>query len=206
MKIGFVGAGSMAFEHARVFEALNCKIFAVCATKESRSIDSFASRFSVPNLFRDWRELLKISELEALIVATPPEVSSEVALLAKNNRIPALIEKPGANSASGLINFENSDFRHIYFGYNRRFYETIEKLKDLSSNVSGFFTFNLIEPAFNSKAEQFSHLKNVSVHMFDLIRYLIPDATVTPVLRNRRTQNYIFAIHQSMGEPTEFFT
>lgn len=58
MNLGFVGAGSMAFEHARVFEALNCKIIAVAATKESKSIDSFAKRFSVPAQLRDRKSVV----------------------------------------------------------------------------------------------------------------------------------------------------
>jgi predicted dehydrogenase len=200
MNLGFVGAGSMAFEHARVFEALNCKIIAVAATKESKTIESFARRFSVPNQFRNWREMLNISELDALIVASPPEISSQVGHLANENNIPALIEKPGAASTSNLLNLGVSHFRHIYFGYNRRFYESIEELKCLSENRLGFFTFDLVEPTFDSKPARDSHLINVSVHMFDLIRYLIPGATLESLFCNRRTQNYIYAIHQGEGD------
>lgn len=202
MNLGFIGSGSMAFEHARVFEALKCKLIAVAATQESKSIDSFASRFSVPTRLVDWREMFKMSDLEALIVATPPEVSSEVACLANENRIPVLIEKPGADSSQSLFHYDASNFKHVYFGYNRRFYEPIEELRNLSINKLGFFTFELVEPAFDSKLDRDRHLKNVSVHMFDLISYLIPGATLTLVVCNPSAQNYVFSIHAGKEEPS----
>jgi predicted dehydrogenase len=201
MKLGFIGAGSMAFEHARVYEALNCDIYAACATRDSKNLDRFCRRFNVSNRFDNWLEMLELPELQGIIVAAPPEIAAEAAARISMLKIPALIEKPGAASSSDLLISDVSTHLHIYYAYNRRYYESLLGFKSYSDLLKGFFTFDLVEPALDSKSSRDSQLKNNSVHMFDLLRFLIPEARLTLVSRNESTHNYIYIIHDNSSEP-----
>ena len=191
----------MALEHARVFEALSCDIYAVCATSESKNIDQFCKRFNVSNRFDNWLEMLKLSELQGVIVAAPPEIAAEVASQITELKIPVLIEKPGAISSSGLISENFTVQSQIYYAYNRRYYESVLGLKSYSDLSKGFFSFDLVEPASDLKTSRDLQLKNNSVHMLDLIRYLVPEAKLTLASGNESTHNYIYIIHGNSSEP-----
>jgi predicted dehydrogenase len=201
MKLGFIGAGSMAFEHARVFEALNCDIYSACATRDSKNLDRFCKRFNVSNRFDSWLEMLELPELQGIIVAVPPEIAAKVAPRIFELKIPALIEKPGAVSSADLLSSEITKHSHIYYAYNRRYYESLLGMKSHSDSLKGFFTFDLVEPSLDLKSSRNSQLKSNSVHMFDLIRFLVPEAKLTLASKNKSTHNYIYIIHGDSSEP-----
>ena len=118
--------------------------------------------------------LIEDKNIDAVVIATPPRITETLLDRVDKRKIFSLIEKPGAINIEALESIIQS--QRIFFGYNRRFYESVAALKTRVEEVEGYFMFNLIEPLFDSLSARKECLLNNSVHMFDLIQFLIPNS------------------------------
>lgn len=192
MRLGFVGAGYMAQEHAKAFKYLGCQISAVTSRLGSPKLLEFQKQHEESKIYDSWAEMISSKKLDAIVVCTPPGTSKETFQLLLSTGMPALIEKPGAMYSKDLeaLTRRNSQ---LFFAYNRRFYESILHLRNLVSE-RGFFHFDLIESDLKSRPDRNEILKNNSVHMFDLIRFLIPEPTLNFVSKDSTGSNLIYKI------------
>jgi hypothetical protein len=173
MNIGFIGAGYMAHEHAKVFEYLGCNIAAVATRKSSASLERFSSTHESARRYHHYFELLENTKLDAVIITTPPEVTETLLAIVDERDVFSLVEKPGALNAEALERIIKN--QKIFFGYNRRFYESVIALKIEADKAGGYFLFNLMEPLLDNLIERKECILNNSVHILDLIQFLIPN-------------------------------
>jgi predicted dehydrogenase len=177
MNIGFIGSGYMGYEHAKVFEFLGCNIAAVASRNPSASAERFLTQFKNARRYTDNFALLEDTEIDAVVIATPPGITETLLDRVVERNIFSLVEKPGALNINALEKIIQN--QRIFFGYNRRFYESVTALKTKVEKVDGYFMFNLIEPLFENLIERKESLLNNSVHMFDLIQFLIPNSQLS---------------------------
>lgn len=187
----------MAREHAKAFKFLGCQISAVTSRLGSPNLLEFQKQFEGTSLYNSWTEMISSKELDAIVVCTPPETSTETFRPLLSKRIPALIEKPGALDSRDLEVLARGNSQ-IFFAYNRRFYESILHLRNLVPR-KGFFNFDLVEADAKSKLDRIQILKNNSVHMLDLIRFLIPEPTLNFVSSDLSGSNLIYRIDELEG-------
>jgi predicted dehydrogenase len=76
--LGFVGSGAHLPALAKI---KNAKIVALSDVVES-VLEKQAAKYGVPAIYRDYNELLKNSEVEAVIIATPTPFHTTIALAA----------------------------------------------------------------------------------------------------------------------------
>ena len=69
MNIGFIGAGYMGYEHAKVFEFLGCNIAAVASRNSSASAERFLTHFKNARRYTDNFALLEDTEIDAIPTA-----------------------------------------------------------------------------------------------------------------------------------------
>ena len=196
MKLGFIGAGQMANEHARAFKALGNEIVAVSATPTSNNIEMFSRKYNVKKQYSSHINLFENEKIDALIVTTPPHVTADILGSIRDLTIPALIEKPGSNRSSVIKNELLKKESIIYFGYNRRFYESVSQLKVQSDKHKGHFVFNLVQPTFEEISERDYVFVNEAVHMLDMIRFLIPGSEIEAIFYDSQNKTYYFKILQ----------
>ena len=202
MKLGFIGAGYMAQEHAKAFKYLGCQVSAVTSRFGSPNLIEFQKQFDGSKIYNSWFEMISSKTLDAIVVCTPPEFSTETFPLLLSNGVPALIEKPGALDSKDLEVLTRGNNK-IHFAYNRRFYESILQLRNLVSK-RGFFNFELVELDVKSKLDRIQILKTNSVHMLDLIRFLIPEPTLNYVFSDPSGSNLIYTIDDLEGSSVGF--
>jgi len=70
VRIGILGDGAIAAEHAKVFAALGCEIRVIMAP-DSRSAENFARRHDVSRWTCDAAEATRAADVEAIVVASP---------------------------------------------------------------------------------------------------------------------------------------
>ena len=101
-QIGIIGLGKIAQDqHLPVIKAN--PDFALLAVSSTRGLSHEDAKYT----FQDYRELLKLPELDAVSICTPPQVRHEIAreaLLAGKN---VLLEKPPAATLSELEDLKN---------------------------------------------------------------------------------------------------
>lgn len=93
IRFGIVGTGAIAQTYAQVFQSSRlCKLVAAVDTKEEAA-RSFAEPFRA-SIFSDYRQLADRKLVDAVVIATPPNTHSRIAIDLMNRGIHILCEKP----------------------------------------------------------------------------------------------------------------
>ena len=173
-RIAFIGSGKVSKFHIDAALEAGFTVTAISATDKSKSALELSKKYSITNYFEQTEELLSSNLYDCISVVTPPDVSVKLIGLISKKNIPAMIEKPGALDSASLN--EYIQIKNIFVSYNRRYYETICELESIKTNNPGVFQFSVIELS-DLSSNFFLDIKdtilNNSVHMLDLLIYLI---------------------------------
>ncbi len=97
--VGVVGIGFGQAAHVPAFRMHpGCRVRAICATSLGRAQD-VAERLEIPRAYGDWREMVSDPRIDAVSIATPPAIQTEVALRAIEAGKAVFAEKPLAATA-----------------------------------------------------------------------------------------------------------
>lgn len=95
IRLGLVGAGAWGRNYMRTID----RVEGVCLARLATRNPEIASLTDTQCIIsRDWRELVEATDLDALILAVPPNTQVEIAIAALENRLPLLLEKPLATN------------------------------------------------------------------------------------------------------------
>jgi len=94
------GAGAIAAVHADAYLQFEdrCSIVAVCDVFEDKAKELVAAKGLRAKTFSDYREALKLPEVDAVSICLPPSLHAEVAVAALSSGKHVLCEKPMAGS------------------------------------------------------------------------------------------------------------
>jgi predicted dehydrogenase len=129
VRLGILGAGKMAREHARVFASIEgVSLCAVCGRSEPGT-RSFAQQFSIPGVFLDPARMIEQAALDAIVVAVSHESMVAVSGIALHSGRACLLEKPAGFSSretAALAAIAEGAKTLNMVGVNRRFYSVIQ--------------------------------------------------------------------------------
>jgi len=99
IRYGIVGTGGMGSGHARTMQRVDeCRLTAVCDVQRDVAME-VGEQYDVP-YFTDYRELIDLDDVDAVIVATPHYFHPEVAIYAMERGKAVISEKPIAVTVS----------------------------------------------------------------------------------------------------------
>ncbi len=104
-----------------------------CADIDLKRATSLA-RTSNAKAFEDWQELLKLPEVEIVVVATLHDSLAEITLAAIESRKYILMEKPAARNAKELepvVVAANQKGVKVHVGFNHRYHRSLRKAKEI---------------------------------------------------------------------------
>jgi len=86
INIGIIGVGGMGISHCIGFDRLSeCRVVAVADTdKKQLEYSKNAFRMNSPKLFTDYKDILKMSEVNAVVIVTPTYYHTQIAILMNN--------------------------------------------------------------------------------------------------------------------------
>jgi len=94
LKVGVIGVGQMGAKHARVYAQMpEVEIVALADPRLERA-QQLARDLGVPKIYSDYRELLDLTELDAVSICTPDELHRDPVLDAAKAGKHILLEKP----------------------------------------------------------------------------------------------------------------
>ena len=186
MKVLLIGCGDMANEYFKVLKSINIEVDVVGRSKKS------AKRFEVKNNhlvvslnLKKYLKESKNSNISHAIVATNIENLYNICIQLLNSSISnILLEKPGFLYYKDLLDLNNKSKNlksNIYIAYNRRFYTSVFRAKEIIKNDGGvkscFFDFTewshiIKNLSIDSKVKNNWFLANSS-HIVDLVFHLI---------------------------------
>lgn len=183
MEILLVGTGYMANEYAKVLIAQNVK-FDVVGRSEI-NCNKFRETFGV-NVFSGGLESLKIKKkyTHAIIASSLEYLSQHTAQLINVGIRSILVEKPGALSIDDLhkLNIQaNLNSASVFVAYNRRFYSSVSKLRELINIEGGISSihFEFTEWVHTIDVKDYSEISlqkwilSNSSHVIDIVFFLL---------------------------------
>ena len=145
MKVLLVGSGSMSKEYAKVLKHLKIDFHVIGNTVAS--CQNFEKELSLPVISGGLQSFLNKKDLEkyshAINTVNVEYLKETTINLVKKGIKNILIEKPGSVHFSELDQISNIAEREksdIYIAYNRRFYSSVEKMKELIYKDGGILS------------------------------------------------------------------
>jgi predicted dehydrogenase len=194
LRIGFIGCGQISRFHADALSALGCKIVAVSARPESKSIEEFKNQYSIPASFDSWQKMIEQQDIDALWVTASWSAIDELLLPVLGYNLPTFFEKPVALSSSKIeaaTQLYRSQTAYTQIGYNRRFYSYIPEVrKYLGENPPRSILLEIpeTEPRKSDPLAKYLWYQNSS-HAIDLLYHLIGPFHIDKVVIQSRADS-----------------
>ncbi len=131
--VGIVGAGLIGNRRASIMQATGKGRVVVVADTDSARAAEFAQKYGC-EIAKNWRELVKRSDIEVVIIAVPNKFIKPIALHAFKNGKHVFSEKPlGRNAAEAetIVKAAKKYKRLLKVGFNHRFHPAIFTAKKL---------------------------------------------------------------------------
>ena len=184
-KVLLVGTGPMARDYARVLKALDVPFDTVGrGTASALAFEQAIGHSAFTGGVDGFLATASPDTYRKAIVATGTESLGEVTrkLVAWGCR-DLLVEKPGGKNIEEVIALQQSVAGYdsnIYIAYNRRFYASVQRLREMAEEDGGVTSFNFeftewahtIEPLQKAEGVKENWLFANSTHVIDLAFYL----------------------------------
>lgn len=205
---GIIGCGNVTeVKSGPAFNLIpNSKLVAVMR-RDAALAEDYAKRHNVPKWYSDVEELINDPDVNAIYIATPPNVHEEYAEKAMRAGKPVYVEKPMAMSAAACdrMNAVSKETGvPLFVAYYRRSLPYFVKLKELlDSNIIGEIRYvniclqwqpydeeigALRKPKWRVQPEISGggHFHDLASHQFDFLEFLLgPVKTATGIARNQ---------------------
>ena len=187
IKIGVIGCGNISMSHLEAYEKNpHVEIYALCDINEKILMDR-AERFGVSRTYINYKEMLKLDEIDAVSVCTWNAAHAECAIAALNAGKHVLCEKPMAMNGEQARRMKEAADRNgklLMIGFVRRFGNDAAILKDMIENdqfgeiyyAKATYLRRHGNPGgwFGDKSRSGGGpLIDLGVHVIDLVRYLL---------------------------------
>jgi predicted dehydrogenase len=187
MRFGLIGCGGIGQWRAEaVTKAPSLRLVAVNDVDEHRAAAT-ASKYSGA-VERDWRDLIRREDIDAVIVSTPPWLHAEMCVEALMAGKHVLCEKPLARTAAEcreMVSAAGRSGKLLATGFNFRFFPPVLKAKELlDSGLIGDLDHIRSYAGYSAAEHNHAWLRDASlmgggvlrdngVHLIDLTRYFL---------------------------------
>lgn len=189
MRVGLIGCGGIGSLRAQALARGSAGALVSVADLDSGRSASLAAATGA-TAHSDWRALVEQSDVEAVIVSTPPHLHAEMCIAALDAGKHVLCEKPLARTLEecrAIVATAERASRYLATGFNYRFYPSIEKARQLlDSGAIG--RLDHIRSYTGYSAQEHSQpwlhdagimgggaLRDNGIHLIDLTRYFLGD-------------------------------
>ncbi len=131
-RVGVIGVGAMGRHHVRIYHEMQDVELVGVADVNERAVAELAAAYNT-DAFIDCEQLLN-NDLDAVSIAVPTSLHTEIASKATQYGVHMLIEKPIADSltnAEAIVNAARRENIKLMIGHIERFNPAIVKLKEL---------------------------------------------------------------------------
>ncbi|MGV7224177.1 MAG: Gfo/Idh/MocA family protein [Nitrospinales bacterium] len=188
LNIGLIGCGRAAERY--YLPVLHCMPYVRIAAvadpllERARLISGAVSNCQP---FTSTEKLLQKTELDAVIVVTPPNTHIGIITLSMDAGLPVLVEKPLAPTMAGIDVLQrliNSVGGSVMLGFNRRHWRPVLQLQKIISNeTNDYISAQLVMVSnvrkWSSIETKSDPLEDLGSHQFDLLRFIFKREILT---------------------------
>jgi len=201
VRVAIIGLGSVAqlIHLPNISKMKSVQLQSVAEVKASRRI-AISEKFNIPENYKDHRQLLDKSDVDAVIITTPTALHKDIAIDCLNAKKDVLVEKPIARNykeAAAMVQAAKKNKKHLMVGMNMRFRPDTLLLKTLiqSGEIGDPFYVKAIWIRRQSSREKWftkreeaggGVILDLGISLLDLSLSLLDH----PVVESVQTQNY----------------
>lgn len=204
-RLGIIGAGSIVRPHIEAAYQAGLMPVSICGKSFSSKAEQIAREFSDMQFCETLDSLLE-TDIDAILIAVPPEESLAVLKNAISRGIPILIEKPVALTSTFLRELSNIDSSKVIVGFNRRHYSSVAAFKSKALKLKeGLIKIDLPELSWMSNSDENQRRQMLienSIHVLDLINFIfgsIEPSNVIKVCDSHGTKYAILTFKTILG-------
>jgi scyllo-inositol 2-dehydrogenase (NADP+) len=205
IKLGIIGAGRMGITHYSIINS-HPEIQITSVADPSGTILSIMSKYLPIKTYKDYKDMLKVEDLNGVLVCTPPNLHYPIIMKAAEKDLHVFVEKPFTSKlkeARELVFMYQKNGLVNQVGYVNRFNDVFGKVKEFVNNntigkiirfKSEMFSCTINKPDENSgwRSKRNSGggvIFEMASHAIDLVNFLIgkPDRVIGSSL------NYIYS-------------
>ncbi len=124
LKIGMIGAGGIAGTHIIYLKKIEgVEVNALCDISE-KAAKATAEKYQIPNVFSNYKDLLKLKDLDAVSVCTPNYFHAEPTIAALKAGKHVIVEKPmamNAKEAQAMVQAADEAKKVLVIGFQIRY-------------------------------------------------------------------------------------
>lgn len=133
IKLGFIGVGNwVQCTHIPALQQIpEVEFYATCDFRKEVA-KSVAEQYSIPHVFQDYRDLIKLKDLDAVMIVTPNYLHAEASIAALNAKKHVLCEKPMAinyQEANEMIKAQKKSGKILMIGLHNWYKNECQYLK-----------------------------------------------------------------------------
>jgi len=187
VKMAIIGAGTWGVNHAKIYRAHPfAEITAICDINREK-VQAVANEIGIPNVYTDYREMLKHCDCDAVAIVTPDFLHADITVACANAKKDILIEKPLATNRNDVFRMIDSieknnvrvmvDFHNRWSPHFNVAHQAVEA-GELGEIYSGYFRLNDIKWVATDLlpwAAKSSILWFLGSHSLDTLRWFFND-------------------------------
>ena len=175
-KIILIGTSSIVEFHIKALEKSNLEIVAVASSnKISSSEKKFALNNNIKKSYSDWKTMINDEKYEGIVIATRTESTVKILEHAIKQNVPILVEKPISFNSKHIKKLLKNSHKMIMVGYNRRFYKTVNEVKNFVLEKETPVLASMTAPESSNIRDFF----NNTSHSIDMLRYIFGEIKLT---------------------------
>jgi len=165
VKIGIIGCGGMGRYHANILKKFEDVKIISASDVNLDTLNSFKNEFGVEEIYDDFNDLIKKSDVNAIICATPTNLHYKIVVKAAKAKKHIFCEKPISvtlKQAEKMIEECEKNKVILQIGYVRRFDDEWLKFKELMDKkiIGRPVVWHQISGGYGPSPEWFYDIKN----------------------------------------------
>ncbi len=168
-KIIIIGTSPIVEFHVKPLKKSGLVPIAVASSnRKSSSQEKFAVKNNIKKSYSNWKNMINDEKYDGIVIATRTESTIEVLEQAIKQNVPILVEKPVSFNSKDIKKILKKSHDMIMVGYNRRFYKTVNVLKNFVLEDKSPVIASMIAPELFDRKNFF----NNTSHSIDILRYV----------------------------------
>ena len=205
IRFALIGCGDIGILRAKALaQAAGCRLVAA-ADSDAAKATRVASIVPGAIAVTDWREAIHRSDVDAVIVSTPPSLHEEMTILALEAGKHVLCEKPLARTPAecrAMVAAAARSGKRLATGFNYRFYPSFRKARELLDSgligeldhiraYGGYSATSHNQPWVHDAATVGGGaLRDIGIHLIDLTRDFLGDVVAVQGKSTGRVWQY----------------
>lgn len=137
LRVGFIGAGGIAQSQMKHLKSYADVELVAASDISEKALQKTKEQYAVPQVYADWREMLKKESLDAVSVCTPNGSHAENSIAALQAGCHVLVEKPLAMNAvegQAMLDAAKAAGKQLVIAFQQRFQPKVQYLHRLSKD------------------------------------------------------------------------